>query len=67
MLRLFAQHPNQVITRERFLESVWGYHSYPTTRTVDMHVLKLRQKIEPDPEHPRYIHTVHGVGYKFTP
>lgn len=67
MLRLFVDHPNQVITRERFLDSVWGYHSYPTTRTVDMHVLKLRQKIEPDPEHPQHIQTVHGVGYKFIP
>jgi two-component system alkaline phosphatase synthesis response regulator PhoP len=67
MLRLFVDHPNQVITRERFLESVWGYQAYPTTRTVDMHVLKLRQKIEPDPEAPRHILTVHGVGYKFIP
>ncbi|MHC4945959.1 MAG: response regulator transcription factor [Planctomycetota bacterium] len=67
MLRLFLDNPNQVITRERFLESVWGYHSYPTTRTIDMHVLKLRQKLEPQPESPRYFHTVHGVGYKYTP
>jgi len=67
MLRLFADNPGQVITRERFLERVWGYHSYPTTRTVDMHVLKLRQKIEPEPEAPKHIITVHGVGYRFVP
>jgi two-component system alkaline phosphatase synthesis response regulator PhoP len=67
MLRLFVEHPGEAITRERFLDSVWGYHAYPTTRTVDMHVLKLRQKVEPDPNAPRFIHTVHGVGYKFTP
>jgi len=67
MLRLFVENPNQAITRQRFLESVWGYHSYPTTRTVDMHVLKLRQKIEPDPDNPVHILTVHGVGYKFIP
>jgi len=67
MLRLFLESPGEVISRQRFLESVWGYHSYPTTRTVDMHVLKLRQKIEPDTENPRHILTVHGVGYKFMP
>jgi len=67
MLRLFLESPGEVISRRRFLESVWGYHSYPTTRTVDMHVLKLRQKIEADPENPRHILTVHGVGYKFMP
>ncbi len=67
MLRLFIENPGEVISRQRFLESVWGYQSYPTTRTVDMHVLKLRQKIELDPENPRHIITVHGVGYKFMP
>ncbi len=67
MLRLFVENPGEVISRQRFLESVWGYHSYPTTRTVDMHVLKLRQKIEPDPENPRHFITIHGVGYKFFP
>lgn len=65
MLRLFLANPGEVISRQRFLESVWGYQSFPTTRTVDMHVLKLRQKIEPDPDNPRHIITVHGVGYKF--
>lgn len=67
MLRLFVENPGEAISRQRFLESVWGYQSYPTTRTVDMHVLKLRQKIESDPENPRHFVTVHGVGYKFFP
>ncbi len=67
MLRLFLENLREVITRQRFLESVWGYHFFPTTRTVDMHVLKLRQKVEPDPDNPRHIVTVHGVGYKYMP
>lgn len=67
MLRLFVEKPNQVISRSDFLERVWGYQSYPTTRTVDMHVLKLRQKIEPNPDQPEHFLTVHGVGYKFIP
>lgn len=64
MLRLFLTFPNQVISRKRFLDEVWGYESFPTTRTVDTHILKLRQKIEQDPSNPRHIITVHGVGYK---
>jgi DNA-binding response OmpR family regulator len=67
MLRIFITSPGEVISRQRFLENVWGYQSFPTTRTVDMHVLKLRQKIEADPENPRHFLTVHGVGYKFIP
>jgi DNA-binding response OmpR family regulator len=47
------------------LNDVWGYHSMPTTRTVDVHVAWLRQKIEPNPRHPQYVLTVHGMGYKF--
>jgi DNA-binding response OmpR family regulator len=46
---------------------VWGYQNYPTTRTVDNHVLRLRQKLEPDPGNPRYFLTMHGTGYKFSP
>lgn len=49
----------------RLLEDVWGYERYPTTRTVDAHIVRLRQKIETKPEDPRFILTVHGVGYKF--
>jgi two-component system alkaline phosphatase synthesis response regulator PhoP len=65
LLRYLVEHRNEVITRDRLLDEVWGYERFPTTRTVDAHVLRLRQKFEPDPEHPVYILTVHGQGYKF--
>ena len=65
LMRYLMEHPGEVITRDRLLDEVWGYHEYPTTRTVDTHILRLRQKFETDPEHPRYIVTVHGQGYKF--
>jgi DNA-binding response OmpR family regulator len=64
MLRLMAEFPGEAVSRERFLDAVWGYGSFPVTRTVDTHIAMLRAKIEPDPEHPQYIHTVHGVGYR---
>jgi DNA-binding response OmpR family regulator len=64
MLRLMAETPGEPVTRERFLDMVWGYAAFPTTRTVDNHVAGLRAKIERDPEKPRWIKTVHGVGYK---
>ena len=67
VLRFLTENPERVITREELLNSVWGYENYPTTRTVDNHMLKLRQKIEPDPANPVHIRTVHGVGYKFVP
>lgn len=63
-LRLLAESAGQVVTRERFLDVVWGVTAFPTTRTVDNHIAMLRAKIEPDPEHPRWIKTVHGVGYR---
>lgn len=66
LLRFFAQSPDRVISREKLLNEVWGYENYPTTRTVDNHVLRLRQKLEPDPANPRYFITTHGAGYKFT-
>ena len=50
---------------DRLLEEVWGYERFPTTRTVDAHIVRLRQKVEPKPEQPRFILTVHGTGYKF--
>jgi DNA-binding response OmpR family regulator len=65
MLRLLAEAPGEVVSRERFLEVVWGYGAFPTTRTVDNHIASLRAKIEPDPENPRWIKTVHGSGYQF--
>jgi DNA-binding response OmpR family regulator len=64
MLRLLAESPGEPVSRERFLDVVWGYGSFPTTRTVDNHIASLRAKVESDPERPRWIKTVHGVGYK---
>lgn len=64
MLRLLAECAREPVSRERFLDVVWGYTAFPTTRTVDNHIASLRAKLEPDPERPRWIHTVHGVGYR---
>lgn len=64
MLRLMAEAGGEAISRDRFLDVVWGYTAFPTTRTVDMHIATLRGKIEKNPEKPRFIHTVHGVGYR---
>lgn len=64
MLRLLLETPGEPISRERFLDVVWGVNAFPTTRTVDTHVAMLRSKLEPDPETPRHLRTVHGVGYK---
>jgi DNA-binding response OmpR family regulator len=64
MLRLLAEARGEVVSRERFLDLVWGYAAFPTTRTVDTHVASLRAKIEKNPEEPRWIKTVHGVGYR---
>ena len=65
LLRYFINHSERVITREKLLIDVWGYNSYPSTRTVDNQVMKLRQKLEPDPANPQYFRTMHGIGYKF--
>lgn len=65
LLQHFVENPDRVITREELLSDVWHYTSYPTTRTVDNHVMKLRQKLEPDPAKPIYFRTMHGIGYKF--
>jgi len=65
LLKYFAEHPGETLSRETLLNDVWGYHSMPSTRTVDVHVAWLRQKIEPHAKHPRHILTVHGLGYKF--
>jgi DNA-binding response OmpR family regulator len=65
LLEYFVAHPERVITREELLNDVWKYNSYPTTRTVDNHILKLRQKLESDPTRPVYFRTIHGIGYKF--
>jgi len=65
MLRFFLNNPERVITRTELLNEVWGYNNYPTTRTVDTHILRLRQKLERDPTDPVHFRTVHGTGYKF--
>jgi len=67
LLRFFTANAERVLTREALLNDVWGYNSYPTTRTVDNLILKLRQKLELDPANPRHLLTVHGAGYKFVP
>ena len=67
LLKFLAASPGRVISREELLNEVWGYQNYPTTRTVDNHVLRIRQKLEPDAARPRYFITVHGAGYKFVP
>jgi DNA-binding response OmpR family regulator len=67
LLKFFASFAEVVISRDRLLNEVWGYESYPTTRTVDNYVLRLRQKLEPDPVNPRYFLTIYGAGYKFAP
>jgi len=64
ILRLMAEAEGEPVTRERFIDVVWGYTAFPTTRTVDNHIASLRSKIEPDPDEPRWLKTVHGVGYK---
>ena len=64
VLRLLAEAEGDAVSRERFLDAVWGYTAFPTTRTVDMHIATLRSKIEKNPDKPRFIHTVHGVGYR---
>ena len=66
LLRLLAEHEGHVVTRDQILDSVWGYTVYPTTRTVDNFILRLRRYFEPDPRNPVHIHTIRGAGYKFT-
>lgn len=67
LLVFFLQNPDRPLTRDVILNSVWGYNSFPNTRTVDAHIVKLRQKFEPDPANPKHFLTVHGVGYRFLP
>lgn len=67
LLKYLAQHPERVISRDQLLSDVWGYDAYPSTRTVDSHILTLRQKLERVPASPAHIVTVHGAGYKFVP
>ena len=65
ILKYFIVHMGEVVARNDLLDKIWGYEKYPTTRTIDNHILKLRKKIEDDPSHPRYIISVYGGGYRF--
>jgi DNA-binding response OmpR family regulator len=65
LLKHFLCHSGETLSRDRLLDEVWGYENFPTTRTVDAHIVRIRQKLEPVPEEPRYFLTIHGVGYKF--
>jgi len=65
MLRFFLNNQDRVVSRTELLNEVWGYNNYPTTRTVDTHMLRLRQKLEKEPDDPVRFQTVHGIGYKF--
>jgi DNA-binding response OmpR family regulator len=67
LLKYFAHNPQRVLSRDQLLSDVWGYNSYPSTRTVDSHILTLRQKLEADPANPVHFVTVHNAGYKFVP
>jgi two-component system alkaline phosphatase synthesis response regulator PhoP len=66
LLRLLFSHRNEVVSREKILQSVWGYQVYPTTRTIDNFILNFRKYFEEDSKDPRYFHSVRGVGYRFT-
>jgi DNA-binding response OmpR family regulator len=65
LLKYFHDHVGKTISRDELLNQVWGYDNYPTSRTVDNHILNLRKKLELDPAHPKHLLTVHGVGYKY--
>lgn len=65
ILKFFMQNKNRTVSRDELLDKVWGYEIYPTSRTVDNHIVKLRKKIEDDPERPKHILTVYGIGYKY--
>jgi DNA-binding response OmpR family regulator len=67
LLKYLTEKSEQVLTREELLNEVWGYNSYTTTRTVDNQILKLRQKLEPDPANPKHLLTIYGAGYRFVP
>jgi len=67
LMKLFADNPDEVISRERILHAVWGYSVYPNTRTIDNFVLVLRKKFEPDLKNPQFFKSVRGVGYRFSP
>ncbi len=67
ILRCLAERPGEVVSRSEIVDTVWGYDAFPTLRTVDNFIVRLRRLLEPDPKNPRYIHTVRGAGYRLTP
>ena len=66
ILKYLAERQGEVVSREDILDKVWGYEVYPSTRTIDNFIVRLRKRFERDPESPRHFHTVRGVGYRFT-
>ena len=66
LLKYLIEHRGATLSRDELLNEVWGYNAMPTTRTVDVHIAWLRQKLEANPRRPEHIHTIHGLGYKFT-
>src|SRR5215208_5133039 len=66
LLKLLIENKNEVVTREKILQSVWGYNVYPTTRTIDNFILNFRKYFEKDSRNPKYFHSVRGVGYKYS-
>lgn len=67
ILRCLTERRGEVVTRDEILDKVWGYTAFPTTRTIDNFIVRLRRVLEPDPQNPRYIHTIRGSGYRLTP
>jgi len=67
ILRCLAERPGEVVSRNEILDRVWGYDAFPTTRTIDNFIVRLRRLLEPDARNPRFIHTVRGTGYRLTP
>jgi DNA-binding response OmpR family regulator len=67
LLKYFLTNAERALSRDELLDQVWGYNCYPTTRTVDNQILKLRQKLEANPTEPRHLRTVYGAGYRFVP
>jgi DNA-binding response OmpR family regulator len=67
ILRFLAERAGEVVSRSEILDKVWGYDAFPTTRTIDNFIVRLRRLFEPDPSEPRYLHTIRGTGYRLTP
>jgi len=66
ILKLLSDREGEVVTRDEILDTVWGYGAFPTTRTIDNFILRMRRRFEPDPGRPVHFHTIHGAGYRFT-